>query len=160
MYMFVANLLLCCVIMLQTVIDILFYVQVKNISLIRRRRHCRWKDAKFKPMFGAQDLWAGRVPSHRKGTPFSPLLRHTRVCGGSIPIRILMGPNSVAPYDTQGDAEDLFLPGSSQVQTVWYETLVRFSQIITNYNCPIGTNTPAGQIRWWEIFNARLPQHI
>jgi hypothetical protein len=38
----------------------------------------------------------------------SRLLRHTRGCGKYIPTRILTGPHSVAPYDTQGDVEDLF----------------------------------------------------
>jgi hypothetical protein len=38
----------------------LFYVPLKNFSLIRRRHHCRWRAAKFRPMLGAQGLWAGR----------------------------------------------------------------------------------------------------
>jgi hypothetical protein len=37
-----------------------FYVLLKNISLIWRRHHCRWRAAKFRPMLGAQGLWAGR----------------------------------------------------------------------------------------------------
>ena len=44
----------------------------------------------------------------RRTAPFSRLLRHTRGCGGSILLRILTGPLSVAFYDTQGDVEDLF----------------------------------------------------
>jgi hypothetical protein len=39
----------------------------------------------------------------RKTVSFNLLLRHTRGCGGSILTRILMGPLSVAFYDTQGD---------------------------------------------------------
>jgi hypothetical protein len=36
-----------------------FYVPLKNISLIWRRHHYRWRAAKFRPMLGAQGLWAG-----------------------------------------------------------------------------------------------------
>jgi hypothetical protein len=72
-------------------------------SLKWRRHHCRWRAAKFRPMFGAQGLWAGRdlyrvTPAVtrdlgfsgliQKTTPFSRLLRHTRVCE-SILTRIL-----------------------------------------------------------------------
>jgi hypothetical protein len=80
-----------------------FYVPLKNISLIWRRHHYRWRAAKFRPMLGAQGLWAGRDLYHATpavtrdlsfsgliwGTaPFSRLLRHTRGCGGSILTRI------------------------------------------------------------------------
>jgi hypothetical protein len=41
-------------------IDWLFYVPLKNISPIWRRHHYRWRTAKFRPMLGAQGLWAGR----------------------------------------------------------------------------------------------------
>jgi hypothetical protein len=79
-----------------------FYVPLKNISLIWRRHHCRWRAAKFRPMLGAQGLWAGRdlysaTPTVtrdlliRRTAPFSRLLRHTRGCGGSILTRILTG---------------------------------------------------------------------
>jgi hypothetical protein len=83
-----------------------FYVLLKNISLIWRRHHCRWKAAKFRPKIGAQGLWAGRdlyraTPAVtqdlgfsgliRRTAPFSRLLRHTRGCGGSILTRILTG---------------------------------------------------------------------
>jgi hypothetical protein len=79
------------------------------------------------PVLGAQGLWAGRdlyraKPAVtrdlglsgliRRTAPFSRLLRHTRGCGGSMLTRILTGSHSVASYDMQGDAEDLFLPGS------------------------------------------------
>jgi hypothetical protein len=98
---------------------LLFYVPLKNISLIWRRHHHRWRAAKFWPMLGAQGLWAGRdlysaTPAVkrdlgfsgiiRRTAPFCRLLRHTRGCGGSN----LTGPLSVAFYDTQGDVEDLF----------------------------------------------------
>jgi hypothetical protein len=46
--------------------------------------------------------------------PFCRLLRHWRIHSN----RILTGPHSVASYDTQGHAEDLFLPGSSGVFTL------------------------------------------
>jgi hypothetical protein len=51
----------CYVLMRIWLIDYLgFYVQLKNFSLIWRRHHCRWRAAKFRPMLGAQGLWAGR----------------------------------------------------------------------------------------------------
>jgi hypothetical protein len=83
-----------------------FYVPLKNFSLIWRRQHCRWRAAKFRPVLGAQGLWAGRdlyraTPAVtrdlgfsgliRRTAPFSHLLRHTRGCGGSILTRILTG---------------------------------------------------------------------
>jgi hypothetical protein len=37
-----------------------FYVPFKNFSLMWRRHHYRWRAAKFRPMPGAQGLWAGR----------------------------------------------------------------------------------------------------
>jgi hypothetical protein len=81
-----------------------FYVPLKNISLIWRRHHGRWRAATFRPMLGAQVLWAGRdlyraTPAVTRDlgfsgfiwriTPFSHLLRHTRGCGGSILTRVL-----------------------------------------------------------------------
>ena len=83
-----------------------FYVPLKNFSLIWRRHHCRWRAAKFRPMLGAQGLWAGRdlyrvTPTVTRGlgfsglirrtAPFSRLLRLTRGCGGSIITRIVTG---------------------------------------------------------------------
>jgi hypothetical protein len=83
-----------------------FYVPLKNISLIWRRHHCRWRAAKVRSLLGAQDLWAGRdlyrtSPAVtrdlgffgliRRTAPFSHLLRHMRGCGGSILTRILKG---------------------------------------------------------------------
>jgi hypothetical protein len=83
-----------------------FYVLLKNISLIWRRHHCRWRAAKFRPMLSAQGFWAGRdlycaTPAVtrdldfsgliRRTAPFSRLLRHMRGCGGSILTRILTG---------------------------------------------------------------------
>ena len=85
---------------------VVFYVPLKNISLIWRRHHYRWRAAKFRPMLGAQGLWAGRDlyrATHAvtrglgfsgligRTAPFSRLLRNTRGCGGSILTRILTG---------------------------------------------------------------------
>jgi hypothetical protein len=93
--------------MIDWLIDyLMFYVPLKNFSLIWRRHHCRWRVAKFRPMLGAQGLWAGRdlyraTPTVtrdlgfsgliRRTAPFSRLLLHTRGCGGSILTRILTG---------------------------------------------------------------------
>jgi hypothetical protein len=66
-----------------TVYDYLqFYVPLKNFSLIWRRHHCRWRAAKFRPMLGAQGLWAGRdlyraTPALTRGLGFSSLIRRT-----------------------------------------------------------------------------------
>jgi hypothetical protein len=83
-----------------------FYVPLKNFSLILRRHHCRWRAAKFRPMLGAQGVWAGRdlyraTPAVTRDLGFSGLicrnalfsrfLRHTRGSGGSILTRILTG---------------------------------------------------------------------
>jgi hypothetical protein len=85
---------------------LLFHVPLKNISLIWRRHHYRWRAAKFRPMLGAQGLWAGRdlyraTPAVtrslgfsgliRRTAPFSHLLRHTKGWGKSILTRILTG---------------------------------------------------------------------
>jgi hypothetical protein len=101
-----------------------FYVPLKNISLIWRRHHCRWRAAKFRPMLGAQVLWAGRdlyratpaVTRHlgfsgliRRTAPFSRLLWHTRGCGGSILTRILMGFQSKKKYGKMRDCLWLFI---------------------------------------------------
>jgi hypothetical protein len=70
------------------------------------RHHCRWKAAKFRPMLGAQGHWAGRDLYCAK-----PVV--TRDLG--FPVSSEGPPHSVASYDTQGDVEDLFLPGSSWI---------------------------------------------
>jgi hypothetical protein len=82
-------------------------------------------------MLDAQGFWARKdlyraTPAVTRGLVFSGLirrtasfnrlLRNTRVCGGSILNRILMGPHSVSSYETQGDAENLFLPGCQKVR--------------------------------------------
>ena len=85
---------------------LVFYVPLRNISLIWRRHHYRWRAAKFRPMLGAQGLRAGRdfyraTPAVTRGlgfsglirmtTPFSRLLRHARGCWGPILSRIPTG---------------------------------------------------------------------
>ena len=93
--------------MVDLLIDYLrFYVPLKNFLLIWRRHHSRWRAAKFRPMLGAQGLWAGKdlyraTPAVtrdlgfsgliRRTAPLSRLLRHTRERGGSILTRILTG---------------------------------------------------------------------
>jgi hypothetical protein len=106
-----------------------FYVLPKNLSLVWRCHHCKWRAAKFRPMLGTQGLCAGRdlycdTPAVTRGfgfsgltrrtALFSRLLRHTRGCEGSILTRILTGTHSFASYDTQGDVEDPFLPSYSR----------------------------------------------
>jgi hypothetical protein len=82
-----------------------FYIPLKNFSLMETSP-LSVKGAKFRPMLGAQGLWAGRdlycaTPAVtrdlgfsaliRRTAPFSRLLRHTRGCGGSILSRNLTG---------------------------------------------------------------------
>jgi hypothetical protein len=74
-----------------------FYVPLNNFSLIRAK--------KFRPMFGAQGLWAGKdlyraTPAVTRDLGFSGLIRRTA------PFSRL--------YDTRGDVKDLFQPGSSR----------------------------------------------
>jgi hypothetical protein len=83
-----------------------FYVPLKNISLIWRCHHCRWRAAKFRPMFDAQGLWAGRdlyraTLAVTRGLGFFGLIRRTA------PFSRL--------YDIWGDVEDQFYPESSGV---------------------------------------------
>jgi hypothetical protein len=90
---------------LQLIDWLLYYVPLKNFSLLWRRHHCRWRAVKFRPMLGAQGLWAGRdlyraTPTVtrdlgfsgliRMTAPFSRLLPHTWGGGGSIVTRILI----------------------------------------------------------------------
>jgi hypothetical protein len=39
---------------------LLFYVLLKNFSIIWSRYHYQWRAAKFKPLFSTQSLWTGR----------------------------------------------------------------------------------------------------
>jgi hypothetical protein len=36
------------------------YIPLRDFSLTWRRHYCTWRAAKFRPMLGAQGLWAGR----------------------------------------------------------------------------------------------------
>jgi hypothetical protein len=61
---------------------LLFYVPLKNFLLTQRRHHCRWRAAKFRPMLGAQDLWAGKdlyhaTPPLTRDISFSGVIRRT-----------------------------------------------------------------------------------
>jgi hypothetical protein len=51
--------------------------------------------------------------SHPKDSPIQSPVTTQRGCAGFILTRILTGLHSVASYDTQGDAADIFSPGSS-----------------------------------------------
>jgi hypothetical protein len=67
---------------------ILFYVPLKNLSLIWRNHHYRWRAVKFRPMLGAQGLRAGR--DHYCATLASFFRSHPK-----------NRPHSVASYNTQ-----------------------------------------------------------
>jgi hypothetical protein len=85
---------------LRWLIDYLrFYVLLKKFSLIWRRHHYRWRAAKFRPMLGAQGLWAGGIV----------IVPHLLWHGASVfLVSSEEPPHSVASYYTQGDMEDLF----------------------------------------------------
>jgi hypothetical protein len=66
---------------------------------IWRRHQCRWRAAKFRPLLGAQGLWAGRdfycaTPAVTRGLGFSGLIRRAVQFSRLLRYR--------------GDAEDLF----------------------------------------------------
>jgi hypothetical protein len=94
----------------------------------------------FRPLPGAQDLWsridlyratyavamASVFPFSFEGPPpFSRLLRHEMGCWG--PINSYTSPHLVAAYDTQRNALDLCIPGSSEFGFVW--STVPFSRL-------------------------------
>jgi hypothetical protein len=101
------KLIICDIFLSPKLIDYLqFHVPLKTFSLIWRRHHCQGRATKFRPMLGAQGLWAGRdlyraTPAVtrdlcfsgliRRTAPFNRLLRHTWGCGGPILTRILTG---------------------------------------------------------------------
>jgi hypothetical protein len=125
---------------------LLFYVPLKNFSLIWRRHYYRWRAAEFRPMLGAHSLWAGRdlyraTPTVTRDLGSSGLIRRTA--------------HLVASYDKHGNAEDpwhLILPliysevryahslicfpfGLMRLNTVRYfchDLLTRKSTVITN----------------------------
>jgi hypothetical protein len=80
---------------IELTVYLLFYFPLKNLSLIWRRHHYRWRTVKCMPMFGARSLWAGR--DHYRATPTSVF-----------PVSSEGLPHSVASYDTQRDVENLF----------------------------------------------------
>jgi hypothetical protein len=115
-------------------------------SLIWRRHHCRWRAAKYSLCLALRTFeqgWIFIVPHllwHeasvfsgliRRTAPFSRLLRHTRGCEGYILTWILTGPLLVASYDTQGNVDDLFLPGSSWMSLVWILLIFWYGQRAT-----------------------------
>jgi hypothetical protein len=84
-----------------------FYVPLKNISLIWRRHHERWRAAKFRPIWSA-------LKAFEQGGFFT--MPHLLWHGTSVFSVSSDGPPlSVASYNTQGNVEDLFYPGSSRV---------------------------------------------
>jgi hypothetical protein len=85
---------------------LLFYVPLRNFSLVWRRHHYQWRAAKFRPMLGAHSLWAGRDLYRATSTvtqdlgfsglirmtaPFHRLLRNIKGCGEPILTRTLTG---------------------------------------------------------------------
>jgi hypothetical protein len=110
-----------------------FYFPLKNVSLVWRRHHFRWRAARFRPMLGAQGLWAGREDVTTAGEGLQNLdlclalrafeqggifiVPHLLWHGGSIfPVLSEGPPHSVASYDTQGNEDDLFLSCFSRVK--------------------------------------------
>jgi hypothetical protein len=84
---------------------LLFYVPLKNCSLIWRRHHYHWKAAEFRPTLGVQGHWAGGIfivplllwhgtsvfPVSSEGPPHSVDSYDTWGCGGPVLTRILKG---------------------------------------------------------------------
>jgi hypothetical protein len=84
-----------------------FYVPPKNISLIWRRHHCRWRAAKFRP------TCISALRAFEQGGIF--IVPHLLWHGTSVfPVSFEGPPHLVASYGAQGDAENLFPPGSSR----------------------------------------------
>jgi hypothetical protein len=86
---------------------LLFYIPLKNFSLIWIRHHYRWRAAKFRPKLDTQGLWAGRdlyratpavtrdlgLPGLiRRTAPFSHHLRHKMGCDRSILMSLNLRP--------------------------------------------------------------------
>jgi hypothetical protein len=100
---------MCCkTLILQAIwlIDWLFYVPLKNFSLIRRGQHYRWRAAKFRLISALRAIEQRRII-------IMPHLLWLRASG--FPVLSKGLPHSIASYNTQGDVEDLFLPGSLRV---------------------------------------------
>jgi hypothetical protein len=98
---------------------LLFYIPLKNISLIWRRHHYRWRAAKFRSMLGAQGLWAGR-DLYRATSAVTRDLGFSRLIRMKWPLTICKGMQIIYSYpDPHGSpfsrllrhargAEDLF----------------------------------------------------
>jgi hypothetical protein len=102
---------------------LLFYVPLKNISLIWRRHHCRWRAAKFRPMLGAQGLWAGR-DLHRATLAVTRDLSFSDLILNQSPFTTRMGMRRM--YSNR-DPLRAFIGGSENtsalyVQCIWGET--------------------------------------
>jgi hypothetical protein len=109
---------------------LLFYVPLKNFSLMWRR----WRAAKFRPILGAQGLWAGRdfyratsavtrglgfTGLIRRTAPFNRILRLARGCGGPILTQVLAGSIVIKP----GYCESPYItkPNFSMKNSSYYE---------------------------------------
>jgi hypothetical protein len=108
------------------------------------------KGCKFRPMLGAQGLWAGRdlyraTPAVtrdpglsgliRRTAPFSRLLRHTRGCGGSILTRILTGHNTNGELSNT-NGKDQILQRMTCIHFVsldWLHPLVKWTFSVLYY---------------------------
>jgi hypothetical protein len=106
-----------------------FYVPLKNFSLIWRRHHCRWRAANLRLCSALRALKQGGIfiVPHLlwQGASVFPvssdwlidwlirvLRRFSNIAATSR--RSEGPPHLVTSYDTRGDVEDLFWPGSSR----------------------------------------------
>jgi hypothetical protein len=104
--------------------------------------HYQWRAAKFRPpMLSAQGLWAGGIF----------IVPHLLWHGASVfPVSSEGPPHSIASFDSQGDAEDLFLPWSSfsrvlrHARRCWGSILTRILA------------EKIGSVGWYH-FNKRTP---
>jgi hypothetical protein len=102
---------------------LLIYIPLKDVTIsdegLQNVGLCSALSAFIVPhlLWHVMDLFCGLL---RKTALFNRLLWFARGCGGSILTRILTGPHSVVSKDTQGNDEDLFLPGSSRFKSKEY----------------------------------------
>jgi hypothetical protein len=81
-------------------IDLVFYVPLKNISLVWRRHHYRWRASKFGPLLAVLKSF------EQRGIFIVPhLLCHW---ASVFPVSSEGPPHSVASYDTQVGVKNLF----------------------------------------------------
>jgi hypothetical protein len=104
------------------------------------------KGCKFRPMLGAQGLWAGRdlyraTPAVtrdlgfsgliRRTAPFGRLLQHTRGCGGSILTRILTGSMMVQQMNVNiRNEQRLWAVRSQHLRQIFGEAQTRFTEFV------------------------------